>query len=109
VRFAIAALERGTSVDEVVRSVGLSHRRMIELFREQVGLPPKTYSRVRRFQRALALVPTLRSWGDLALTVGYSDQSHLVREFGTLAGMTPGAYLAVARAHPNPRHLPLAR
>jgi AraC-like DNA-binding protein len=84
------------------RASGRSHRSFVELFRRAVGLTPKRYCRVRRFQRALAL--PRGSLGALALAAGYSDQAHFTREFRALAGLTPGEYRrrAPERAHHVP-------
>ena len=82
-------------VAEVAKEVHLSHRRFIELFTEQVGMTPKRYSRVRRFQRALALA-TRRgapAWAELALECGYCDQAHLCRDWVELTGLSPMEFL----------------
>jgi len=82
-------------VAEVAKEVQLSHRRFIELFTEQVGMTPKRYSRVRRFQHALALVTGTSSpaWAQLALTCGYCDQAHLCRDWVELTGLSPMDFL----------------
>jgi len=96
VRFALHRLG-GTNarVDGVAAEVELSHRRFIALFTEQVGVTPKVFSRVGRFQRtwrqARKGVP--RDWAELALTAGYFDQSHLIREFVRLSGLPPTEFL----------------
>ncbi len=105
VLFAANALARDVAVERVARESGLSHRRLIALFSEQVGLAPKAFARVSRFQRALALVPTRRSWTELALDAGYADQSHLTREFSALGRVTPGRYARLAPSHPS--HVPV--
>jgi AraC-like DNA-binding protein len=76
-----------------VRS-GYSHRRFAALFREAVGLGPKRYARVLRFEAALARIAadTRPGWAELALDSGYCDQSHFQRDFRALAGITPGRY-----------------
>lgn len=83
------------SVDSVAGEVGLSPRRLLDLFRHDVGLSPKAFARVMRFGAALRMVrekgPT--RWADVAATCNYFDQAHLVREFHALAGMAPTAYL----------------
>jgi AraC-like DNA-binding protein len=56
-----------------------------------VGISPKEFSRVRRFQRALGLAreqPMLR-WAAIAACAGYSDQAHLGRDFRQFAGCAP--------------------
>lgn len=84
------------SIAELVREAGWSRRHLAARFREQVGLPPKTVARVLRFQRAVSLSngSARRSWAEIAAACGYSDQSHLIRDFQTLAGSTPGEYAA---------------
>lgn len=101
----------GVPIAELARASGYSHRRFGALFRQQVGLGPKTFARVLRWQTVLARAQSLAragqplSWSALALDAGYSDQAHLGREFRALAGVTPEAYrLARPRAV---HHLPL--
>jgi AraC-like DNA-binding protein len=81
-------------VSEVQSEMGLSHTRFIQLFRESVGMTPKLFCRVRRFQRALQKVESGQSinWADLAATCGYFDQAHLIRDFRSFSGLTPLAY-----------------
>jgi len=104
------ALERfsgSAPVRDVVGSSGYSHRRFIALFRRAVGLPPKLYCRILRFQVALdrAAGDPAAPWADVALASGYSDQPHLSREFHELAGVSPGDYRRIAPA--SARHVPI--
>jgi len=92
VRAAVAHLGRpGVAVSAIAARVGLSHRRLIELFTAEVGVPPKLFGRLQRFQRALSVlrdVPAGRS-AEVALACGYCDQSHLIRDFKDFAGFSP--------------------
>jgi AraC-like DNA-binding protein len=83
-----------------VKESGYSHRRFIELFRRTLGLTPKLYCRVLRFQEALERGAATRaaSWVDVALDAGYSDQAHFNREFLEFAGVTPGQYREISPA-----------
>jgi AraC-like DNA-binding protein len=85
---------RNASVTEVAERVGLSHRRFIEVFSAEVGMTPKLFVRVRRFQQALALAKRRAepTWAQLALSCGYFDQSHLIRDFLEFAAITPAQY-----------------
>ncbi len=97
------------SVSEISGRVGLSRRRFTQLFQDQVGLSPKTFCRVRRFQRALDRVrakPASIDWADLALECGYYDQAHFIHDFGTFSGLTPSSYLARLPGT-NGNHVPL--
>lgn len=102
------ALDRFTitsDVREVVRQTGYSHRRFIALFQRAVGLTPKLYCRVLRFQHGLTLSPSKQSNVDLAITAGYSDQPHFNREFREFAGVTPGEYYEISPSSLN--HVPI--
>jgi AraC-like DNA-binding protein len=68
------------------------------LFSRAVGLTPKTYCRVLRFQHVLRRAGTggLSSLADLAIASGYSDQPHFNREFRELTGVTPAEYRLAA-------------
>jgi AraC-like DNA-binding protein len=90
-------------VHEIAQEAGLSRRRFAQLFREQIGLPPKLYCRVQRFQNALKQIASGASvdWAQLALAAGYSDQAHLAHEFRDFSGLSPSAYLASDRRSSN--------
>lgn len=102
-------------VRDVAERVGLSQRRLIDLFAAQVGLTPKLFSRVRRFQRALTLADQTESaeWVQIALESGYFDQSHMINDFVELCGFTPAEYsrrqdeLRRRSVHVKRNHLPL--
>jgi AraC-like DNA-binding protein len=83
-----------TSIREVARQSGLSHRRFLTIFAADVGLSPKLFSRIRRFQHVHALATRTGhiDWSQLALECGFYDQSHLTNEFRKLAGLTPTEY-----------------
>lgn len=95
---AIERLTATGSVRDVVRQSGYSHRHFIALFRRSMGLPPKLYRRVLRLQNVLRHVDTAtdRSWNDLALDCGYSDQAHFCREFREFTGVTPETYRRIS-------------
>jgi transcriptional regulator GlxA family with amidase domain len=70
---AFRQTDDSSTVRDVARSIGLSQRRFIQVFTEEIGLTPKLFSRVQRFQRAMALVrqTTAPDWARLALDCGY--------------------------------------
>ncbi len=93
---ALAAFEQPEArVRDVAARVGLSQRRFIRVFAAEVGLTPKLYGRVRRFQRARELVRTATKpdWAAVAVACGFFDQSHLIRDFRGFSGLTPEEYL----------------
>ena len=85
------------TIAQLVRRVGLSPRRLIELFTNQAGMTPKRFCRVRRFHHALDRLHASPSrtlhLADLALACGYYDQAHFIRDFKEYSGLTPGEYL----------------
>lgn len=79
----------------------LSTKQFNRVFSEHIGANPKEFTRTIRFQRALHLLEThpQLSLTALAYECGYFDQSHMIKEFKTLSGYTPGEYLAVCLPH----------
>jgi AraC-like DNA-binding protein len=94
-------------LSSVLDRIGYSQRHFNQLFAEEVGLTPKRFLRVRRFQRVIRLVGEAPSvdWAGLALRCGYYDQSHFVHDFRGFCGLTPAAYLA--RRTPHLNHVPV--
>jgi AraC-like DNA-binding protein len=87
------ATHGGVPIAALAAEVGWSRRHLVNRFRTQVGLPPKTLARVLRFEELLRRLPT----GDLAevaTACGYYDQAHMNRDFREFAGTTPTDYLA---------------
>jgi AraC-like DNA-binding protein len=82
-------------VSALADAVGWTRRGLERAFREEVGLAPGVLRRVARLQRVLARLRVVPdpAWVALALEAGYCDQPHLVREFRTLAGLTPTQFL----------------
>jgi AraC-like DNA-binding protein len=80
-------------VHELARLTGLSERQLQRRFREAVGYGPKTFQRIVRLQRLLALNAAACSPADRAVSAGYADQAHMCREVRTLTGCTPEALL----------------
>jgi AraC-like DNA-binding protein len=91
---AMAAIEDNPSIRmaDIRDLVGMSTKRLIALFRAEVGLSPKAYARIRRFQAALRLLGAGSPGARVAADVGYFDQAHFVREFRSFTAMTPTQY-----------------
>jgi AraC-like DNA-binding protein len=85
-------------VGSLAEELGWSRKRLVQRFREQVGLPPKTVARLLRFEHATDLLERepRPGFAELAFLCGYYDQSHLINEFQAIAGTTPTAYVAPA-------------
>ncbi|HEU0002222.1 MAG TPA: DUF6597 domain-containing transcriptional factor [Ktedonobacteraceae bacterium] len=110
VTFALNEFQNTThtrTIADVTGQIGLSSRRFISIFNKEVGLTPKLFCRIRRFQEALKCINGGKQidWADIALTRGYFDQAHFIHEFQMFSGFNPGAYLLHRGEHPN--HVPL--
>jgi AraC-like DNA-binding protein len=111
VAYAIDTIERDPAIvriADVTGRIGLSHRRFLDLFTAEVGLTPKVFCRVRRFQGVLRRIRDGRrvEWADVALACGYYDQAHFIKEFQSFSGLNPSDYRASAGPHSN--HVPLS-
>jgi len=85
---------QGTTLADIARALGLTNRSFIQLFTAEVGMTPKLYGRVQRFQSALTRAQrTTPNWAGLALQAGYCDQSHLIRDFVSFSGFSPNELL----------------
>jgi len=99
---ALHNLRRDTSIHELRQSSGLSHRHFNRVFSQYTGLLPKSYQRLLRIKFVLSSInadPT-SSWSKLAADAGFSDQSHLNRDFSELCKMTPTEYVSSNRRGP---------
>ncbi len=101
-QLALAAADRLTSgsVCAVAAELGVSERHLRRVFRETVGVGPKAYTRIARFQRALSAAreDAHAGWASIAAAAGYYDQAHLIAEFRVIAGVTPRVLVGEMRA-----------
>lgn len=107
---AVALLNSVTQVQRlpvIASTIGLSQRRFTQLFRRQVGMPPKQYARLLRFRAVIdhAHARSRVDWSALAADCGYCDQAHLGHEFRQFSGVTPTAFMQLRGPHIN--HLPV--
>ena len=107
-RRQLAASHGALRVEPLMDETGWSRRHVTEHFRRQLGVSPKAYARLLRFEHARALLAELpsqpqRTVADVAIGAGYYDQSHLTRDFAAMAGMTPGAFVTTVDLVPEVR------
>jgi len=99
---AIRLIDSGqTNIASLADAACLSTKQFTRQFSEYVGANPKEFSQTIRFQRALHILETnpATNLTSLACEGGYYDQSHLIKEFKTLSGYTPGEYIAMCPPH----------
>ena len=95
VRWALRRMQEAkgqVGIEGLAGESGYSRKHLAQLFQREAGLAPKALARVLRFSHALAQLraPGDCEWEKLAQDCGYYDQSHLIREFQSLAGHSPG-------------------
>ena len=95
----IAETGGAIALGELQRQIGYSRKHTAALFHDQVGVPPKLWARLVRFDRLRREIATAsqgRNVGlaELALRCGYYDQSHLARDVRQFTGGTPSQLYA---------------
>ncbi len=93
--FSIESTKEVSRIDQLCEYWGKSVRQMERSFLSQVGITPKMYLKVKRFQYLalnLSKVNGKLDWASLAASHGYYDQSHLIRDCKVLTGLTPEKY-----------------
>jgi AraC-like DNA-binding protein len=96
--YAVAKDREILKVKDLVDGYGLNKRTLQRLFAKYVGVSPKWVIQRYRLHEAaeqLAAVGSV-SQADLALSLGYSDQAHFVRDFRSIVGVSPAAYARAA-------------
>jgi len=75
--------------------LGCSHKHFIDQFQHEVGLTPKSFCRIRRFQQVLAQLRQQKpiDWAQIVADCGFYDQAHLVNDFQAFSGVNPSSYL----------------
>ncbi|MBN2589255.1 MAG: helix-turn-helix transcriptional regulator [Sedimentisphaerales bacterium] len=82
------------SISELSQNVNISQRQLCRKFENWIGVSPKSFCRIIRFQTTIHLLKNPNF--DLlttALNGGYYDQSHFIHEFSSLYGSTPSEFL----------------
>jgi AraC-like DNA-binding protein len=90
------------TVEAMARAVGISRQHLTREFRASVGVSPKLYSRLARFQAGLVHAGRGAGvdWATSAAEMGYADQSHLIAEFREFSGLTPQVLATRQWFHP---------
>jgi transcriptional regulator GlxA family with amidase domain len=83
------------AIETVAQVIGISRRQLERRFKREIGLSPKQFCRILRFQKVFASLETNDpAWPDVAAACGYYDQAHLIRDCRELSGETPSALLS---------------
>jgi AraC-like DNA-binding protein len=93
---AVGALERAGGalpIRGLALSLGCSERLLERRFADELGLSPKRFARLARFERAVARLSAGLAPAEVAAAGGFVDQAHLTHEVRAFAGLTPAALL----------------
>ena len=84
----------GITVDALAARCQLSGRQLERRFLREVGIPPRLLASIFRFRRLFDLLEQGQTgrWSDAALSAGYFDQAHMIRDFKRFAGLQPQAF-----------------
>lgn len=96
----LMSVQGNCAIDDVASVSNLSSRQLERNFYNEVGVSPKLFSRLIRFQQALRLPQSSHSsLTHIGLQAGYCDQSHFIRDFTAFAGITPKQYFSLVAAN----------
>jgi AraC-like DNA-binding protein len=89
------------TVESLAEAAGVSRQHLARVFRDRIGLAPKTYCSLARFQSGLVYAGRGGvDWAQAAAAMGYADQSHMISEFRRFSSLTPQTLAAEAWFHP---------
>jgi AraC-like DNA-binding protein len=79
------------SVKDLLQYFSISERQFERRFTQTVGISPRSYIRIKRFQTAIRLIKAgqFERLTDIAYALNFSDQSHFIRDIKAFSGMTP--------------------
>ncbi len=91
------------SIAGMNKRIGYSQKHFTEMFRRSVGVTPKSYLKIMRFQKAVRTIDEKRDldWGRIALDCGFYDQSHFINDFKHFSGFTPEHYATIHTNYQN--------
>jgi AraC-like DNA-binding protein len=92
----IAASEGVLQIEELARQCFMSRRQLLRRFEASIGISPKLFSRLIRFQRVFEKMKAKNEkpdWSQTAFDAGYSDQAHFINEFREFSGCAPAQFV----------------
>jgi AraC-like DNA-binding protein len=90
------------SVRELAMKLDISERHLSRCFRTTFGIGPKRFARTARVEKILAARREGAAWDDIACTLGFADQAHMIRDFNDMVGQSPHDFFRVARTAKMP-------
>jgi AraC-like DNA-binding protein len=106
VAFAISEMTERPDALNIARmnaQIGYSQKHFTEMFRKSVGVNPKSYLKIMRFQKAVRTIDgsSIIDWGLIAQDCGFYDQAHFINDFKHFSGFTPEQYAKINTNYQN--------
>lgn len=91
------------SIARINQKIGYSQKHFTDLFRKNVGVTPKAYLKLMRFQKAVRTIDAAGDidWGTIADDCGFYDQAHFINDFKHFSGFTPEQYVKISTNYQN--------
>lgn len=91
------------SLDKFLKAAYLSHRQVDRKFKERIGMPPKQFLQISRFDKAFRMKNRFpeKDWLSVALHCGYYDYQHLVKDYKEFTGYTPTQFFTIDNHAPE--------
>jgi len=110
ITFAVQQLQQSPqflAIRDLANTIGITQKHLISQFEKVVGLRPKTFARISKFQKVLTTIEQQQKveWSAIAYDCGYYDQAHFIKEFHAFSGLNPSAYLTQRGEYMN--YIPL--
>ncbi len=82
------------NIGRMNQKIGYSQKHFISMFKKQVGITPKAYLKIMRFQKAISEIEHAGDidWAILSNDCGFYDQAHFINDFKVFSGFTPEEY-----------------
>ena len=99
-----------TTLMQIIDKSGFSKKHFIDLFKKSVGVTPKYFQRILRFN---CIIPKVQqeeeiSWPQISAECGFYDQAHFIREFRQFSGYNPKSFLTEQQGHGEVNFFPIA-
>jgi AraC-like DNA-binding protein len=106
VEFAVTQMTHRPDCISIARmneKIGYSQKHFTEMFRRRVGVTPKAYLKIMRFQKAIRTIDAADNieWDIMAQECGFYDQAHFINDFKHFSGFTPEQYSRIRTNYQN--------
>jgi len=103
--------ESVVNYSKIIESYSKTHKHLIDQFKKYIGLTPKYYQRILRFNEILQKIHQSEKieWSQVAYQCEYADQSHFIKEFKHFSGLNPQKFIQQNFHNDQPNFFPLDR